>query len=153
MSENNLKTNVKELEAKVRLQKKEINDYLDKIENLEDMIMELEDSYFKQTDKADPSVSKIQLKDLEIENRDLKNKLSMSKLENVKLKQKLEKVKKGQLINSSLIQVVNHSPVSNLEPSITGEVKIKEDQISQKEPFKYIKIRCFHLSRISPFLQ
>ncbi len=142
MSEIDLKTKVKELEAKLRLKNKEINEYLDKIENLEDKILEVEDSFFKKSDKADASVLKVQLKDLEIENRDLKNKLSMSKLENVKLKQKLEKVKKGQLIALSSIQVVDDTPISKLEPAITGEVKIKEDEISQKEPFKYIKIKC-----------
>ena len=142
MSENDLKAKIKELEAKLSKQDKEISKYLDKIENLEELIMEIEDSFFKQSDKADASVSKIHLKDLEIENRDLKNKLSMSKLANVKLKQKLEKVKKGQLINLSLIQVVDDSPISKLEPSLTGEVKIKEDEISQKEKFKYTQIIC-----------
>jgi hypothetical protein len=142
MSENDLKAKIKELEIKLNLQDKEISEYLDKIENLEELIMEIEGSFTKQSDKADNSVSKIHLKDLEIENRDLKNKLSREKLATVKLKQKLEEVKKGQLINSSLIQVVDDNSTSKLEPSLTGEVKIKEDEISQKEQFRYTQIIC-----------
>ncbi|MHA2184521.1 MAG: hypothetical protein ACXAAI_05915 [Promethearchaeota archaeon] len=142
MSENDLKTKVIELETKVKLQDKKIREYLEKIENLEELIMELEDSYSKQSDTTDPSVLKIQLRDLEVTNRDLKNRLSRSRLENVQLKQKLEKVKKGQLINSSLIQVVDEIPNSKSETVINGKVKIKEDGLSEEERFKYIQIIC-----------
>jgi hypothetical protein len=142
MSEKGLKGKIEELEAKIKLQNKQLSENLDKIENLEELIMELEDSFLQQSDPADSSVLKIRLKDLEIENRELKNKVSISKLENIKLKQKLEKVKKGQLINSSLIQVVDESPNSKLESDINGKMKTKEDGISEEEKFKYIQIIC-----------
>ncbi|MHA2008145.1 MAG: hypothetical protein ACXABO_17940 [Promethearchaeota archaeon] len=142
MSKINLNSKVKELEAKIQLQNNEISEYLDKIENLEDTIMQLEDSYLKESDNAEDSVLKIRLKDLEVENRELKNRLSISKLESVKLKQKLEKVKRGQLIDQSLIQVVDDKPFSKSEPIITGEMETQENQPSLKEQFKYIQIRC-----------
>ncbi|MHA1914153.1 MAG: hypothetical protein ACW986_09530 [Promethearchaeota archaeon] len=142
MSENGLKGKIKELEARVRSQDKQLSENLDKIENLEELIMELEESYYNQSDTSDASILKIRLKDLEIVNRDLKNKLSSSKLENVQLKQKLEKVKKGQLINASLIQVVDDNKISKLGSSVTGEVKTKENEVSQKEQFKEILIKC-----------
>ncbi|MHA2394453.1 MAG: hypothetical protein ACXAEX_21145 [Promethearchaeota archaeon] len=142
MSENNLETKVKELEAKLRLQSSEISKYLDRIDSLEDMIMELEDSILRQSDETDASVLKIRLNDLEKVNRDLKNKLSLSKLENVKLKQKLEKVKKGQAFNASLIQVVEESPISKSEASLPGEESIKKAEASQKELFRYLTIKC-----------
>ena len=142
MSEKGLKGKIEELETKIKLQNKQLSENLDKIENLEELIMELEDSFLQQSDPADSSVLKIRLKDLEIENRELKNKVSLSKLENIKLKQKLEKVKKGQLINSTLIQVVDESPNSKLESDINGKVKTKKEGISEGEKFKYIQIIC-----------
>ncbi|MFW9820678.1 MAG: hypothetical protein ACFFE5_13800, partial [Candidatus Thorarchaeota archaeon] len=142
MSENNLKAKLKELEAKLSLKNKEINELLDKIENLEDMMMELEESFLNQSDIEDASILKIHLKDLELENRDLKNKLSISKLDNVKLKQQLEKVKKDQLIKASLIQIVEDDSISELEASSSGDIERKEEKESQIEFFEYIKIKC-----------
>jgi hypothetical protein len=142
MPEKELTAKIEELETKISSQNKEINEYLDKIEYLEDMIMELEESFLKKSDKADASFLKVQLKDLEVENRDLKNKLSIVKLENVKLKQKLENVKKDKSINASLIQIVESSPISELEPSSRKDMKEKKAEIPQKDAFKYMKIKC-----------
>jgi len=142
MPENNIKDIVDKLKDKIQMQNKEISDYLDKIESLEDTIMEFEDLLLKKKDQADASVLKIRLKYLESENRELKNKLSLSKLENVKLKQELEKVKKEQLIDSSLIQVVDDKPYTHVKSSLTGESNIVEDEISQNEQFKDIQIKC-----------
>ncbi|MFW9829018.1 MAG: hypothetical protein ACFFEY_15680 [Candidatus Thorarchaeota archaeon] len=142
MPEKDHTAKLEELENKIRLQNKEINEYLDKIEYLEDMIMELEESFLNQSDKADASFLKVQMKDLEVENRDLKNKLSIVKLENVKLKQQLENVKKDKLINASLIQIVENEPISELESSSPKDIKEKKAGISQKEAYKYLKIKC-----------
>jgi hypothetical protein len=136
MSENELNAEIKELEAELSLKNKEISEYVDRIEYLEDMIMELEEALTKESDKYVPSVLKIHIKDLEKRNRDLKNKLSISKLETVKLKQKLENFEKAQLGDFSLIQAVGDSF------SITEEVKIKEEETTQKEQFEYMEIRC-----------
>ena len=70
----------------------------------------------------------------------MKNKLGFLRLENLQLKQELEKIKKGHVIN---IQVVEDSLTSNeLENVIKKEPKIKEDNISRQELFKYINIKC-----------
>ncbi len=140
MIENNLKNTIKELKAELLLKNKEISEYLDKIEYLEDTIMEFEVNLSEESDKTNVSLLKIHLKDREKENRELKNKLGFLRLENVKLKQELEKIKKGHVIN---IQVVEDSLTSNeLENVIKKEPKIKEDNISRQELFKYINIKC-----------
>ena len=142
MAEDPLINQIKELEAKLNLKNREINSYLDKIENLEDMIMELEESFLNQSNIEDASILKIHLKDLELENRNLKNKLSISKLENVKLKQQLEKVKKDHSLKASLIQIVEDDSISELGASSSGDIERKEENISQIEHFEYVKIKC-----------
>ena len=140
MIENNLKHTLEELKAELLLKNKEISEYLDKIEYLEDTIMEFEVNLPEESDKTDVSLLKIHLKDIEKENRELKNKLGFLRFENVRLKQELEKIKKGHIIT---VQVVEDSLTSNeLENVIKKEPKIKEDNISQQELFKYINIKC-----------
>ncbi len=133
---------VEELKSELKLKNKEISEYLDKIDYLENMIMEIEASLSEKSKYSDISLSKIQIKDLEKTNRELKKKISLSKLENVKLKQELEKVRKEQLIDSSLIQVVEAKSYSSSKSSETEEFKVEEDEISQKEQFKDILLKC-----------
>jgi len=142
MSEKELKARVKELETNLLLKNKQIKENLDKIENLEDLVMELENFVFEKADKEDIAFLKLQLKDLEIKNRDLKNRLSISKLENSKLKQALEKVKKGQQISPSLIQIIEDKSLVKSGLSITEEVNTKEESLSHDEQFKFLQIKC-----------
>ncbi|MFX1426983.1 MAG: hypothetical protein ACFFBE_11070 [Promethearchaeota archaeon] len=142
MSENNNETKVKELEAKLVSKDNEIQEYLDKINNLEDLIMELEESFLKQSDEEDPSLLKIHLKDLENANRKLKNRLSLSKLENVKLKREMEKLKKEQLSNISLIKVIDEIQDSESEPSLNRPEIIKETETSEKEELGHLSLKC-----------
>jgi len=142
MSENSIETKVKELEAKLVLKESEIQVYLDKIDNLEDLIMELEDSFLKQSDEDDPSVLKIRLNDLENVNRELKNKLSLSKLETVKLKREMERVKKDQLHKMSLIKVVDEVPDTESEPLLDKQDTIEETKVSEKEQFRFLPLKC-----------
>ncbi|MFX0105969.1 MAG: hypothetical protein ACFE75_10825 [Candidatus Hodarchaeota archaeon] len=130
---------IEELKSELQLKNKEISEYLDKIEHLENMIMEIEADL---SERSDTSLSNIQLIDLEKTNQELKKKLSFLRLENIKLKQELERVKKEQLIDSSLIQVVDVKPYSNLKSSLTEELKREEDEMSQKEQFKDIQLKC-----------
>lgn len=140
MIENNLKNTIKELKAELLLKNKEISEYLDKIEFLEDTIMEFEVKLSKKSDETNVSLLEFRLKDIEKEKRELKNKLGFLRLENVKLKQELEKIKNEHVIN---IQVVEDTLTSNeLENVIKKEPKIKEDNISRQELFKYINIKC-----------
>ena len=92
MTENNQKNTIEELKVELELKDKEISEYLDKIEHLEDIIMELEVSLSDKSEKNKDSLLKFYLKDMEKENRDLKNKLGHLRLENVKLKQKIEQI-------------------------------------------------------------
>lgn len=142
MPTKNLGNQVKKLETKLRSKDNEIHEYLDKIENLEDLIMELEESVVKQSDEADASVLKIRVKHLENINRELKNKLSVSKLENVKLKREIEKVKKGQLDNISLIKVVEEAPDSESVLSLDRQEIIEEIEHSKREKFRYLTLKC-----------
>jgi len=143
MTEEHLIKQIKELKSELQLKNKEISEYLDKIDYLENMIMEIEESLAKKTDKTDILISNIQIKDLKRKNQELKKKLSSLRLENVKLKQELEKIKKGYFNSSSLIQVVDTELTSNMsEPPINNESRIKEDSESKKENFKVIQVVC-----------
>ena len=140
MTEKTLIDQINELKSELQLKNKEISEYLDKIDYLEDTIMELEANLTKKFEKTNASVLKFRLKDIEKENRELKNKLGYLRLENVKLKQELEKIKNGQVIH---IQVVEDSFTSNeIKKTTKKEAKIEEDKIPGKESFKYINIKC-----------
>ncbi|MFW9896437.1 MAG: hypothetical protein ACFFD7_11580, partial [Candidatus Thorarchaeota archaeon] len=84
----------------------------------------------------------IVLKDLETSNQELKKKLSFLRLENVRLKQELEKSKKGYFDTTSLIQVVQNNSTSNKsKPVDIKENKIKEGYASQII-FNYLQVKC-----------
>ncbi|MFW9972381.1 MAG: hypothetical protein ACFFDF_19500 [Candidatus Odinarchaeota archaeon] len=134
---------INELKLELQQKDKEINEYLDKIEHLENLIMEIEASISEKSDKTNNSLSKIRLKDLENTNQELKRKLSFSRLENVKLKQELEKIKKGYFDSASLIQVVSNKRNSNnSETAVNKEAMVKEENKVGEELFKYIQIKC-----------
>ncbi|MFW9902578.1 MAG: hypothetical protein ACFFDY_15025 [Candidatus Thorarchaeota archaeon] len=141
MPEEPLIIQIKELKSEILLKNKEISEYLDKIDYLENIIMEIEASSFEKSDNGS-SLLNIQSKFMERENQELKKKLSFLRLENVKLKQELEKVRKEQLIDSSLIQIVDAKSYSPSKSSATEEFKIEEDEITQKEQFKDIQLKC-----------
>ena len=135
--------NMAELKAELILKNKEISEYLDKIDYLENMIMEFEESLSKKNDTQGASLLNIQLKDLEEKNRELKKKLSLLRLENIKLKQELEKTKKGYLDTTSLIQVVQtKSTLNESQPINNKETRIGEVSSSQNVLFNYVKIKC-----------
>ncbi|MFX1329614.1 MAG: hypothetical protein ACFE91_15915 [Promethearchaeota archaeon] len=143
MTEEPLINQINALKSELKLKNKEISDYLDKIDYLENIIMEFEASLSEKSDKLDVSLSNIQLKGLERENQELKKKLSLLRLENIKLKQQLEKIKKGYFNTSSLIQVVDDKLTSiKSEAPIDNESRIKEDYKLQEENFKFIQVVC-----------
>ncbi|MFX1346655.1 MAG: hypothetical protein ACFFAI_16280 [Promethearchaeota archaeon] len=134
---------IAELKSELLLKNKEISEYLDKIDYLENMIMEIEESLSKKNNTHGVSLLNIQLKDLEEKNRELKNKLSFLRLENIKLKQELEKTKKGYFDTTSLIQVVQTKLTLNeAQPTDNKETRIGEVSTSQKILFNYVKIQC-----------
>jgi len=134
---------IKQLKSQLRLKNKEISEYIDKIEYLENMIIEMEASLSEKSDNTDASLLNIHIKDLERYNRDLKNKVSFLRLENIKLKQELDKVKKGFFYTSSLIQVVEDKLTSNKSERImNSETRIEKNHILREELFKSLQIRC-----------
>ncbi|MFW9823185.1 MAG: hypothetical protein ACFFE4_09630 [Candidatus Thorarchaeota archaeon] len=140
MTENNLKSTIEELKAEISKKNKEIDEYLDKIEHLEETIMEIEFSLLDDSDKKEDSLSKFYLKDIEKENRELKNKVGFLRLENVKLKQELEQIKSNQILD---IQVVGDSSNSDeLINIVEKEPKIEKDTRSHDAEFKDINIKC-----------
>ncbi|MFW9940731.1 MAG: hypothetical protein ACFFFT_06805 [Candidatus Thorarchaeota archaeon] len=134
---------IAELKSELLLKNKEISEYLDKIDYLENMIMEIEESLSKKNNTHGVSLLNIQLKDLEEKNRELKDKLSFLRLENIKLKQELEKTKKGYFDTTSLIQVVQTKLTLNeAQPTNNKETSIGEVSTPQKILFNYVKIKC-----------
>jgi hypothetical protein len=143
MTKEPLINKIEELKSELLLKNKEISEYLDKIDYLENMIMEIEASISIKNDKLDTSVLNIQLKELEGRNRELMKKLSFIRLENIKLKQELEKTKKGYFDTASLIKVVQTTLSSDKsKPIENNEIKIREDYPSQNILFNYIKVKC-----------
>ncbi len=143
MTEEPLINKIEELKSELLLKNNEISEYLDKIDYLENIIMEFEVSLSEKTDKSDTSLLNIHLKDLEERNRELKKKLSFLRLENVKLKQELENVKKGYFDTSSLIQVVDTQLTPNeSEPIDNNETRIRKDYAVHQEIFNYVRITC-----------
>ena len=143
MTEETLINKIKELKLELHLKNDEINEYLDKIDYLENMIMEMEASLSEKSNKTESPLINIQLKDLERKNQELKKKLSFLRLDNIRLKKELEKIKKGYFNSSSLIQVVNNKLTSNQsEAPINNGSRIKENYKSPEELFKYVQVVC-----------
>lgn len=143
MLENNPKDKIDELKSELQSKNKEITNLLDKIENLEDTIMELEAILSRKSNDRNDALLKLQTKDLEKKNRELKDKMGFLRLENVRLKQELEKIKKKSSPSYSLIQVIDKSSLSNgSNLFLTKERKINEDEINQVDLFEDILVRC-----------
>jgi hypothetical protein len=143
MPDNSLLNKINELKSELELKDTEISEYLDKIEHLENLIMEIEASLSEKLDKPENSLSRIHLKDLENTNRELKKKLSLLRLENVKLKQELDKTKKGYFDSASLIQVVDTKfNSSESKTPINKKIKLKEDDKTPKDLFRNIQVKC-----------
>jgi len=104
MTEDNLKNVKKELELKLQLKDKENSIYIEKIDYLEELVMELEAALKNKSDSNSDALSRFEIKELVRKNRGLKDRISFLRLENVKLKQELEKKEKSQSISSSVIK-------------------------------------------------
>jgi len=143
MTENSLRIKIKELESELQLKEKEVKEYLDKIDYLEDMIMDVERNLGEKINETNIPLLKLHLKDLERINRELKDKMGFLRLDNIKLKQELDKVKKGYFANNSFIQVVDNKFIpQKLESTMNTEMIVNEENIPKDEFFKYIEIIC-----------
>ena len=128
----------KELESELELKKQEIFRCLDKIESLEDTIMELE-ATINDKNENNSSYLLFQLNEMEKNYRELKNKQGILHLENLRLKQNLDEAKK----NPVLLSVVEKkNKIKESDTSISLKSEENRDQIIQHEDFKSINITC-----------
>ena len=102
MAEDFQNKKIVELESELALKNKEISNHLDRIEYLEDMIMEIEESLSKKSKKGEVPLLKFQIKETERKYRELKDRLGYIRVENVNLKIELEKLKKTNPKSSSI---------------------------------------------------
>ncbi|MFX1337912.1 MAG: hypothetical protein ACFFDK_04830 [Promethearchaeota archaeon] len=131
MAEDFQKKKIEELETELELKNKEISSYLDRIEYLEDTIMEIEESLSNKTKKSEDLLLKFQLKELEKNYRELKDRLGYLRKENVNLKIELEKLNK---INpeSSSIKIITRNPLSDqVITSIAKDVVYIENELKK----------------------
>jgi hypothetical protein len=138
MNEDLLKNKIKTLESELELKTQEISEHLDKIDNLENAIMELE-ATISDTDRENNSYSMFQLNEMQKNYRELKDKMGSLRLENVRLKQELEEVKKNPVF---LPVIEEKSQSDNLKPLSPLKSEENKEVLYQEENTKKIRIIC-----------
>lgn len=138
MNEDLLKNKIKKLESELELKYQEISGYLDKIDNLEDKIMEIE-ATISNSDKDNNSYFQFRLKEMENTYRELKDKVGLLRLENIRLKQELDEAKKNPLF---LPIVEEKTQNENLESSTISKLEEDNKHFNQEENIKTIRIIC-----------
>ena len=131
MTEDSLKNEIKQLKSELELKNKEITNYCDRIEYLEDSIMEIEENLSKKSKKSQDALLKFQMNELEIKYRDLKNNMGFLRKENTKLKIEIDKIKK-KTNNSSSIKIVTRNSLSNeVITSMAKDIVFIENEIKK----------------------
>ena len=136
MSKEPLKNKIKDLESELERKHQEISEHLDKIDNLEDTIMEIE-AAMTDSDKGSDSYLQFKLKEMEKNYRELKDKTGLLRLENIRLKQDLEETKKNPIL-LPVIEDKNQS-IDSKPPEMED---LGKDSDQTEENFKKIKIIC-----------
>ena len=145
MTEGNQNPEIEKLISEIEKKNIEIKRYLDKIETLEDTIMDMEFNVSKESDQGQNLVLKNQLKHLKAYNRELKDKMGFLRLENIRLKKELDQSKKIYYDKLALIKVVENDSIkkelngsgssySNLEGFDTPTFSVKS--------FSNIELSC-----------
>ena len=75
MAEDFQNKKIEELESELEIKNKEVSNHLDRIEYLEDTIMEIEEKLSKKSNKSGDPLLKFQIKELERKYRELKEML------------------------------------------------------------------------------
>ena len=131
MTEDSLKNEIKQLKSELELKNKEITNYCDRIEYLEDSIMEIEENLSRKSKKNPDALLKFQMNELEIKYRDLKNNMGFLRKENAKLKIEIDKIKK-KTNNSSSIKIVTRNSLSNdVITSMAKDIVFIENEIKK----------------------
>jgi hypothetical protein len=143
MTERNFKNEIEKLKLEIQLKDTEIKEYLDKIETLEDTIMEIEVNISEKSDKVDTLLLINQIKHLEKYNRELKDKMGFLRLKNIRLKKELEESKNGYYSKLSLIKIVeSESNSAESQNSIKNDSPMSKTQNFQKDSFNNIDLIC-----------
>ncbi len=143
MTEKNYKNEIEKLESELVLKRDEIKKYLDKIDYLEETIMEIEANLTEKNEEANLSIIKSQLNHLEKYNRELKDKMGFLRLENVRLKQELENCKKGHYENISLIKIAEtKSSSTKSENSMHSDLTETNSETVKEEFFNIVELKC-----------
>jgi hypothetical protein len=131
MAEDFQKLKIEELESELELKNKDISKQLDRIEYLEDTIMEIEESLSKKSEKNEVPLLKFQIKESERKYRELKDRLGYIRKENVNLKIQLEKLRKTNPKSSS-IEIITRNPLSNqVVTSIAKDIVYIENELKK----------------------
>ena len=143
MMDRNSENELKKLKSELKLKDKEIKKYLEKIDILEENIMDIESNLAKASDNGNIGniiILKNRVKHLERYTRKLKDKMGFFRLENIRLKKALEEGNKAFYDQLSLIKVVeNNSSSTKLEDS---NPEIKENPEFQSESYTYLDLKC-----------
>lgn len=143
MSEKNFKNEIEKLELEIQLKDKEIENSLEKIEYLEDLILELETNLSKKSDELNTSMETTQIKRLEKDNRELKDRMGFLRLENIRLKKEIDEYKNGYYDKLSLIRIVeNDSNLTKSNNTPNHDLVINKNQIFQEELFNNVELKC-----------
>jgi len=143
MSERNFKNENEKLILEIQLKDKEIESSLEKIEYLEDLIMELETNLSKKSDELNTTSLTTQLKHLEKNNRELKDRMGFLRLENVRLKTEIDEFKNGYYNKLSLIQIAeNDSNLIESKNFLNHDLVNNKNQTFQEELFNNVELKC-----------
>jgi chromosome segregation protein len=137
--ENNLKKQLERLQLELNKKDREISEYLDKIEYLEDEIMKLDELITdkkskKQSKKVKQSKLEIELEAKEKEIRDLKDRMGFLRKEKIDAQKELEKIKSAESSSSSVMRVEDlrdKQPLSILVKELQDKINKQESLIKK----------------------
>ena len=141
MTDKDNNSEIEHLKSEIIRKDQEIWEHLDRIESLEDFIMEFEEGLKTKSEKSDNSLLRIHLKGLEERNKEMKKALGLLRLDNIKLKQELESYKKGYFENISLIEMRDYNSDSSKFEN-NSKQEINNTNSYQEELFNNINVRC-----------
>ena len=142
MTGQNYENELKKMKSEIELRDIEIKRYLAKIEMLEDTILDMEFNLSEKSDQSDYILLKNRVKHLENYDRELKDKMGFLRLENIKLKMKLEEKNQEFYDNLSLIRIIeNDYQTKSLNQNGNSKVKIKNNR-TKTESFEILELKC-----------
>ena len=145
MTKGNQNPEIEKLISEIEKKNIEIRRYLDKIETLEDTIMDMEFNLSTESDQNQNIVLKNQIKHLEAYNRELKDKMGFLRLENIRLKKELDKSRKTYYDKLSLIKIVENDTITkDLVGSESSYSNLEgyDTQTSGDKSFSNIELSC-----------